>query len=96
MNPQIEKMKGTIIKVLEKHGVRKAFVFGSYAHGDETPESDIDLLVEFEQRKSLLGHIKAENELSDKLGIKVDMLTEQAISPYLIDRIKNDMEVIYP
>ena len=51
--------------------------------------------MEFSGRKSLLELVKIERELSEVLGIKVDLLTEKSISPYLIDTIKKEMEVIY-
>jgi predicted nucleotidyltransferase len=53
------------------------------------------VLVDFVDRKSLLTLIRIERELSEHLGIRVDLLTEQAISPYLVDRIKTDLKVIY-
>ena len=70
-------------------------MFGSYVRGEEYPDSDIDVLVEFSDRKSLLDIVGIEQELSDALDIKVDLLTEKSISPYLIDRIKREMVVIY-
>jgi predicted nucleotidyltransferase len=51
--------------------------------------------VEFSERKSLLELVRIERELSEVLGIKVDLLTEKSISPYLIDTIKREMKVIY-
>ncbi len=80
---------------IKKHGAKKIAVFGSYARGEAKPKSDIDILVEFSERKSLLELVGIEQELSDTLGIKVDLLTEKSISPYLIDRIKKEMKVIY-
>jgi predicted nucleotidyltransferase len=53
------------------------------------------VLVEFEKRKSLLTLVRIERELSEHIGVKVDLLTEQAISPYLVERIKADLKVIY-
>ncbi|MDP3105309.1 MAG: nucleotidyltransferase family protein [Candidatus Methanoperedens sp.] len=84
-----------IISLIKKHGAKKIAVFGSYARGEEKPKSDIDILVEFSERKSLLELVGIEQELSDILGIKVDLLTEKSISPYLIGRIKKEMKVIY-
>jgi len=52
-------------------------------------------MVEFSERKSLLELVRIERELSEILGIKVDLLTEKSISPYLIDSIRKEMEVIY-
>ncbi|MCX9025188.1 MAG: nucleotidyltransferase family protein [Candidatus Methanoperedens sp.] len=84
-----------IITLIKKHGVKKVAIFGSYARDEEKSKSDIDILVEFSERKSLLEHVKIERELSEAVGIKVDLLTEKAISPYLIDRIRKEMKVIY-
>ncbi|MDY7040081.1 MAG: nucleotidyltransferase domain-containing protein [Chloroflexota bacterium] len=57
-------------------------------------QSDVDLLVRFSKRKSLLALVRLERELSTALGRKVDLLTEAAISPYLRDRIKREVKVI--
>jgi len=84
-----------ISAILAKYGAKKVSVFGSYARDEADPESDIDIIVEFSQRKSLLDIVGIEQELTDELGIKVDLLTEKFISPYLIDRIKEEMVVIY-
>ncbi len=90
-----ENLFKNIIKLIKKHGAKKIAVFGSYARGEEKPKSDIDILVEFSERKSLLDLVGIEQELSDALGMKVDLLTEKSISPYLIGRIKKEMKVIY-
>ena len=92
--PGNNKLYGKIARMLKKRGARKVAVFGSYARGEQGPDSDLDIMVEFSERKSLLDIIGIEQELSDKLGLKVDLLTENAISPYLIDRIKKEMVVI--
>jgi len=84
-----------IVKKLKTEGAKRIGVFGSYVRGEEYPDSDIDVLVEFSDRKSLLDIVGIEQELSDALRIKVDLLTEKSISPYLIDRIKKEMVVIY-
>jgi len=70
-------------------------IFGSMARGEATEQSDIDLLVRFSKRKSLLALVRLEREASAVLGRKVDLLTEAAISPYLRDRIKRELRVIY-
>ena len=90
-----KKLFKLIVSRLEKHGVRKIAVFGSYARGDVHPKSDIDLIVEFSGRKSLLDIVRIERELFEELGIKIDLLTEKSISPYLIDNIKKEMVVLY-
>jgi Predicted nucleotidyltransferases len=90
-----EEIFEKIVRSLKNRGARKVAVFGSYVRGEEKPESDIDIIVEFSERKSLLELVRIERELSEVLGIKVDLLTEKSISPYLIDTIKEEMKVIY-
>lgn len=89
------QMENTLISILKKHDADRIGIFGSRARGDDRPDSDLDLLVDFRKPKSLLTLVSIEQELSDTLGIKVDLLTEKAISPHLIDRIKADLKVVY-
>ena len=90
-----EEIFEKISQVLKNKGARKIAIFGSYARDEEKPGSDIDIIVEFSERKSLLALVRIERELSEILGIRVDLLTEKSISPYLIDSIKKEMESIY-
>ena len=84
-----------LIEICRQNDVTMIGVFGSAARGEATERSDIDLLVEFSKRKSLLKLVALERQISAALGKKVDLLTEAAISPYLRDRIKRDLRVIY-
>ena len=52
-------------------------------------------MIKFSRRKSLLDIVKMERELSTVLGKKVDLLTEDAISPYLRDKVLSELKVIY-
>ncbi|MCK4735475.1 MAG: nucleotidyltransferase family protein [Methanophagales archaeon] len=72
---QIEEIKKTLIDVLRKHGVKKAALFGSIVRGEATEESDIDLLIEFEGRKSLLDLAGLKLDLQELLRRRVDVLT---------------------
>ncbi|HLO24761.1 MAG TPA: nucleotidyltransferase family protein [Geobacteraceae bacterium] len=91
----MEEIEATLVSFLGHYGARKIGVFGSYARGEQRPDSDLDVLVDFRDCKSLLTLVRIERELSEALGVKVDLLTEKAISPYLIDRIKAELKVIY-
>ncbi len=82
-------------RLLRDRGAIKVAVFGSYVRDEEKTGSDIDIIVEFSMRKSLLDLVKIERELTEALGIKVDLLTEKSISPYMIDAVKREMKVIY-
>ena len=84
-----------LAELCKKHDVRVLKLFGSASRGDERPDSDIDLLVEFEGDKSLFDLIGLELELEEFLGRDVDLLTEPALSPYLRDRILASASVIY-
>lgn len=84
-----------LIEICRQNDVSKVGVFGSMARGEATLKSDIDLLVEFSKRKSLLNVVALERQLSLALGRKVDLLTEAAISPYLRERILREVQVIY-
>jgi len=84
-----------LIEICHQNDVIMIGVFGSMARGEATEQSDVDLLVKFSKRKSLLALVRLERELSAALGRKVDLLTEAAISPYLRERIKREVKVIY-
>lgn len=81
--------------ICRENDVEMLGVFGSVARGEATEQSDVDLLVKFSKRKGLLAVVRLERILSETLGKKVDLLTEAAISPYLLDNILNDLQVVY-
>lgn len=91
---EIMRIKETVKKVLKKHGVKKAALFGSVVRGELTQDSDIDVLVEFEGRKSLLDLAGLKNELEDELKRKVDVLTYNSLHPLLKDSILKEQEII--
>ena len=84
-----------LVEICRQNDVAQVSIFGSMARGEATEQSDIDLLVQFSKRKSLLALVALERKISTALGKKVDLLTEAAISLYLRDRIKHDLRVIY-
>ena len=62
----------------EKFKVKNIAIFGSYARGEQTPQSDIDIIVEFKEPVGML-FIHLADFLEEILGIKVDLLTPEAI-----------------
>ena len=79
--------------------VLKAWLFGSYARGEQTPDSDIDILVVFDQENgrkvSLLRHIGIALGLQDLLGKKVDLITEGTLLPFAKETADKDKVLIY-
>lgn len=78
-----------------KFKVKEVGIFGSYIRGGENKESDLDVLVEFEEdaRISLIEFIFLRNFLSDILGVKVDLVEKKCLKPYIGRKILQ--EVIY-
>ncbi len=66
-------------------------VFGSYARGEENKNSDLDILIDFDSKVNLLEIIGLEQELSELLGIKVDLVTLRSINPSLKPYIESDL-----
>ncbi|MGQ0601709.1 MAG: nucleotidyltransferase family protein [Anaerolineales bacterium] len=81
MNPNqlLKTKRAEILRIAARHGARNVRVFGSTARGQARPNSDLDLLVEFEPGRTLLDHIGLIQELEETLGCKVDVVTEQAL-----------------
>lgn len=90
-----EEVKKFIIPILENHGVIKSALFGSFARGDKTEKSDVDLIVELEEGKTLLDFIGLKLDLEETIQTKVDLLTYNSIHPLLKDYILSEQEVFY-
>ncbi len=90
----IFKIKSKINKILKKHGVVRAGIFGSYARGEQNEKSDIDILIQ--PPKGIgFGFVGIQFELEDKLKKKVDLLSYKAIHPLLKERIlKEEVKII--
>lgn len=63
----------------ERYGVASLALFGSYVRGDQRPESDLDVLVTFTDPPGLLRFIELEQELSERLGLSVDLVEKSAL-----------------
>ena len=92
------ELEETIVPLLRPY-VKKIAVFGSFARGDETPESDIDILVDLKppgQRPSLgLKWFGLEDELGRILGREVELVSESAMSPFVRPYAEKDMVLLY-
>lgn len=77
-------------ELAKKYHVRSLEVFGSYVRNEQTPESDLDVLVTFEQAPGLFEFIDLRDRLSDVLGVKVDLVMKTALKPRLEERILHE------
>ncbi len=89
--------KEKIAEFCKRNHIRKLSLFGSVLHGDFRPDSDIDLLVEFDPDHipGLIRLAGMEIELSEILGRKVDLRTPQDLSPYFRKEVLNSAEEQY-
>lgn len=86
------EIKNIILSHLKGYNPIKVGIFGSFARGDNKKGSDLDILVEFKESSSLLTLIKLENDLSEILGVKVDLVTTGALKKRRIKKsIKKDL-----
>lgn len=84
-----------IVPILQENGVTRAALFGSFARGEQNDNSDLDILVEFGDRKGFFKFLGLQYALEDKLKRKVDLVTYKALHPYLKDRILAQQKSIY-
>ena len=93
------QLRDTISSYFATQPVQKAWLFGSYARGEETADSDVDILVVFDKDGgksiSLLKHIKIALDLEDILGKKVNLITEGTLMPFAQETAEKDKILIY-
>ena len=77
--------------------VVRAYIFGSYARGENGPDSDIDILVTFDRtaKVSLFDHVSMTYDLQDLLGMEVDLVTEGTLLPRVAASVDNDKVLVY-
>jgi predicted nucleotidyltransferase len=79
--------KAEILALAAKHGASNVRLFGSVVRGEDQPDSDVDLLVDMQENRSLFDLIGLQQDIEKMLGRKVDVLTPDGINRYLKDRI---------
>jgi predicted nucleotidyltransferase len=85
--PITRESREEIARIAALHGARNVRVFGSARPGQEGEAGDLDLLVDMAKGRNLLNLIGLSNDLEDRLGVEVDVVTEGSLSPYLRERI---------
>ncbi len=91
IKPTLDAIRSRIRKEMprlrKEHSIKSLEVFGSYVLGELSKDSDLDLLVEYNDTPTLFGLVKLENELSEIAGIQVDLVMKTALKPTLRSRI---------
>ena len=90
-------MQQRIADYFKTQPVQKAWLFGSFARGEETPLSDVDLIVQYDEnaRISLLKHCAILNDLEDLLDRPVDLVEEGTLLPFTVESANRDKKLIY-
>ncbi|MCB2185672.1 MAG: nucleotidyltransferase family protein [Deltaproteobacteria bacterium] len=92
----IAELAARLAPVLRRHGVARAGVFGSVARGEATPDSDLDLLVEFrtDETMTLRKLVDLHEEVADLVGRKVEIVQYKLLKPRIRDRVLEEQVVI--
>jgi hypothetical protein len=90
-------MNNVIADYFKTQPVVKAWLFGSFARGEETPLSDVDLIVQYDDkaRISLLKHCAIMNDLEELLDRKVDLVEDGELLPFAVESANHDKKLIY-
>ncbi|MBI2559475.1 nucleotidyltransferase family protein [Candidatus Woesearchaeota archaeon] len=78
----------------ETYNVKEIGVFGSYARGEQKKSSDIDILVEFEESIGFFKFLEMEERIGKILGVKVDLVTKNALKPRIGQHILKEVVAI--
>ena len=87
LRERIERKKEDMVRLADEHGAKNVRVFGSVARGQDKDASDLDVLVELDPGRSILDQVALQQDLSELIGVKVDVVVDGGISPYLEKRI---------
>ena len=88
------RLAALLPELRERYAVRSLSVFGSYARGEQTAESDLDLLVEFDEVPGMFAFVDLELELEDRLGLAVDLFTRPMLKPRMAPRVERDLVAV--
>ena len=92
----INEISQAVAKVGQKYRIKNAYLFGSYAKGEATENSDVDIIIDDGGNIDSLFELSSFRlELVDELGTNVDVLTTDGVRPNFFDLIKNDRILIY-
>ena len=98
LNKQIEKYIPVIRNYLRTQPVRRAWLFGSCSRGEENPDSDLDILVDYDDTQQFVNLFTISrmiNELGKMLNRRVDLVEEDCLMPFAVESANRDKILIY-
>jgi uncharacterized protein len=88
-------IKENISPIFKEYGIKRAGLFGSFSRGEETSKSDVDILVSLGKPMGMFKYMHMVRDIEQKLGRKVDIVTENSINKFLKPYIIKDLQSIY-
>lgn len=89
--PIIRVLRRELPRLTKKYKIRSLGVFGSFVRGEQKPTSDLDVLVEFQETNDFSDHLGLEEELSRRFGIKVEVVENEFLKPYVGKHIRRQV-----
>ena len=90
----VSEIQNKILPVLKEYGIKRAAVFGSVSRGEDRPKSDIDIMVSLGKPMGMFAYMSLIREIENKLGRKVDLVTENSINKFVRPYIQSDLKII--
>jgi predicted nucleotidyltransferase len=94
VEPSRRKLHEMLPELKEEYNLCYIGLFGSYVRGEHTPQSDLDMLVEFSRNPTIFRFVHLEKHLSESLGIKVDLVMKSALKPNIGKQILREVEFV--
>ena len=91
LDEMVKKLREILPEVTARYRVREMALFGSFVRQDSSPGSDLDILVSFSEPPSLIQFLGLQAHLSDRLGVKVDLVMKDALKPRIGERILREL-----
>ena len=91
----LKEIKRAVAKIGKRYGIKNAYLFGSYAKGEASEGSDVDLIIERGQIETLMQLSGFRLDLIDELGKEVDVITDDGVTPSFYELIRNDRVLVY-
>jgi len=93
---QIElRLQENLTRLKNDFAVAEIGIFGSYCRGEQTPQSDLDILVHFTKPVGFVTFMQLENYLQELLGVKVDLVTRAALKPHIGAKILQEVKYVH-